>query len=376
MGRDGTQPTRSVRASVPAERVLRPRKVACIGAVLCSGLQLGCGGTDATYATPAVEAEIYNQRSSVAEQTPIVFRSNRDSPGGGDLYVMAPDGSNVRRLTQGEEFSSPVWARDGKSIALRQIVGVDASLGLLAPEGGELVPLVSTDTRHWSSILAWSASGDAVVYAASDEGAPSDLWVISRSGGQPRRLLAAADGIRDQADVSRVDSRIVYRWKQNAVPGAEHGSGTIDLWIADGTEDADPENLTEGRVYSPNHARWSPDGTRVAFSAYALAPDGSIEGFMSHGQESAIPPDAEIFVINVLTRELTRLTDDEEEDFYPAWTPDGNSLLLASARDHSDMDIWRMPLAAPEEAVNLIDDADHPSEELMPDYFWGLAPAP
>jgi len=73
----------------------------------------------------------------------------------------------------------------------------------------------------------------------------------------------------------------------------------------------------------------------------------------------------------VSTHELTRLTDNDQDDQTPAWTPDGKSLFFMSGRD-GDEDIWKMPVDAPEQAVDLIDDADAPSSDIMPDCFWGL----
>lgn len=354
--------------------------MSCLRAALfCGAVGHGAAGcsdaSDTTYVAHALEGNDSARGGSIAEQTPIVFRSDRGAPGVGDIYVMAADGSNVRRLTEGGDFTVPSWAPDGKSVAFRQRTGAEGSLGLLAPENGERVLLATgLDASVWLSPLSWSAQGDELLYGFVQGAALPELRAISRSGGQARPMLTAAEGARDAADVSRVHSRIVYRWKQDVVPGAEHGMGTTDLWVVDGPDDPEPENVTKGRVYAPNSPRWSPDGTHIAFAGYALAADGTIEGFGGHGPERGVPPDAEIFVIDVLADELTRLTNDDEDDSAPSWTPDGSSLIFASARDHSDADIWRMPLAAPDEAVNLIDDGDNPGEELMPDYFSGALP--
>lgn len=348
-----------------------------LGAVLCWGAA-GCGDeADPTYITRWGEVEtLRSQPSTTAVQTPIVFRSDRAEPGVGDLYVMAPDGSNVRRLTEGGDFTAPVWSPDGRSIAYRQLRGAEGSVGLLALEGGERVQLVTgLDPSLWSLALSWSPDGRDLLYADSSAGALSELWAVSRFGGQPRRLLPEADGALEVADASPVDSRIVYRWKRDVVPGEQHGRGTTDLWLADDPEDPEPENLTQGRVYAPHEPRWSPDGTRIAFSGYAMAADGSVEGFGAHGGESTDVPDAEIFVLDVVTRDIHQLTNDDQDDLTPVWTADGGSLLFASGRDHVDMDIWRVPLDAPDQAVNLTDVLDNPGEELMPDYFRGALPS-
>ncbi len=67
------------------------------------------------------------------------------------------------------------------------------------------------------------------------------------------------------------------------------------------------EKLVDGR--SPS---WSPDGSRIAFIR------------MQDG----------IFVIDVDTRNITRLTDSSQHDYdeYPEWSPDGARILFNSNR--------------------------------------------
>jgi Tol biopolymer transport system component len=65
---------------------------------------------------------------------------------------------------------------------------------------------------------------------------------------------------------------------------------------------------------------------------------------------------------------VTRLTDNDAEDECPAWAPDGQSLLISSNRD-GDFDLWIVPLDAPDQAENLIDDASVPRRDEMPSWY-------
>ncbi len=65
-----------------------------------------------------------------------------------------------------------------------------------------------------------------------------------------------------------------------------------------------------GEVLNPT---WSPDGTRVAFSANA--------GGLS-----------DLFVIDLETEEVTRLTNDGYADLHPAWSPDGEWIAFSTDR--------------------------------------------
>ena len=59
---------------------------------------------------------------------------------------------------------------------------------------------------------------------------------------------------------------------------------------------------------------WSPDGTRIAFSSTR---DGN----------------SEIYVMDRAGREVTRLTENGASDGVPAWSPDGTKIAFSSARD-------------------------------------------
>jgi TolB protein len=305
----------------------------------------------------------------VAEPGAIVFRSDRDSEGIGDLYVMSPDGGDVRRLTNGGDYSMPFWSPDGESIAFRQVTGLNASVGLIAFSGETPVVLVS-DLDPGLIVdhsLGWLA--DELIYDSHEAGPDTDLRVVSRSGGRGDFLFPTRDGRRYQADVFSKDGRIAFTWTPEAARSAGFSAGRRDVWLVKDPDDPAPENLTEGRVYGPFDPRWSPDGTKIAFQAFAFLPDGTVEGLSSHAEGSSFP-DFELFLIDVSTHELTRLTANDQDDQNPAWTPDGKSLIFMSSRD-GDEDIWKMPIDAPDQAVDLVDD-DAPSSDTMPDCFRGM----
>jgi len=72
-----------------------------------------------------------------------------------------------------------------------------------------------------------------------------------------------------------------------------------------------------GEAYTPT---WSPDGNRIAFT-------GHRGGF------------TDLYVLDLETEQLTRLTADKYADLQPSWSPDGKYLAFTTDRFTSDLDL-------------------------------------
>lgn len=83
-------------------------------------------------------------------------------------------------------------------------------------------------------------------------------------------------------------------------PGPDDGPGTDALEAM--------RAISEQPSYS-----WSPDGTKLAFIA---ALDG---------------PGADVYLYDLNTRSITRVSTDPAQNYWPSWSPDGNHLLFLGA---------------------------------------------
>jgi TolB protein len=115
----------------------------------------------------------------------IAFSSRRD--GNWEIYTVRPDGTELRRLTRDEAFdAAPVWAPDGSGMIAfaSDRGGVDSHLYLMAHDGSGVRRLTFGDDEGSPD---WSPDGRRIVYAGFSSG-NADIWTIEADGSGARRL--------------------------------------------------------------------------------------------------------------------------------------------------------------------------------------------
>ncbi len=191
----------------------------------------------------------------------IVFKSNRDGSGlgwdGEELYVMAADGSNVRRLTRSGYNGTPAWSPDGSRIAFmsnrhstpeapNEIYVMDAD--------GTNIQRLTHDYEH-AARPAWSPDGERIAFMSNRDGGRPDIdaeyeiYVMDADGTNIQRLThrPGTDGLPDW---SPDGSEIVFNFY------GEDGTGEdVGLWLigADGTN---LRQLTAGSGRGQGHPNW------------------------------------------------------------------------------------------------------------------------
>jgi Tol biopolymer transport system component len=238
--------------------------------------------------------------------------------GSWDLFMAAPDGSGVRRLTDDRaEDLSPDWSPDGRQIVhTRCESGADScDLFVIGADGSNPTPL--TDTPWISETRPrWSPDGTRILFEAVEDGAVI-VGVMDLDSG-PVTMLTDDSSASGGADWSPDGTLIVYHHS----PWTAGGTGAGELWVmnADGTDQhaithAPQVVSKEGEGWPVDHEpKWSQDGTLIAFTrgldVYVVAPDGS-------GLTNLTPGGVDL------------------SDRVVAWSPDGR-ILFASDRGSGD----------------------------------------
>ncbi len=257
----------------------------------------------------------------------IIFSSNRDHRFA-QLYLLEVATGYVRRLTDDEtSLHSPTFSPDGRFLIycrggtswwrkgyrgsansdlwmLPITLGDDqVSVGtpqrLTRYEGNDWAPMVSPDGK--------------TLFFLSDRTGVQNLWQmpLSEGGEEKAKPLTQHPDRVFNPSLSRDGKRIVY----------EHG---FALWVVT-TDGKTPKQLT---IYAPSDDLQNPV-QRLALSGqateFALSPDGKQIAFVVRG---------EIFVVSAERGgEAKRLTDHPYRDFDIDWSPDSRKLAFISERD-------------------------------------------
>lgn len=274
--------------------------------MLAIGLVPLCAAVSLAAAAPAVHDSAY--ANAWPQWSPdgrsIVFASTRD--GDWEIYVMAADGTNPRRLTRSPgRDAHPSFFPDGRSIVFQ------------SPRGHAVAGQV-------------------------------DLYVMDADGGNQRRLVGSP-GFNAIPAPSPDGRRIAFDRGTRTTSGAYH----TDLYLVDATGRR-ARRLT-ANAWSSQVPRWSPDGRRLAFYANprgrdqlflldlgsgavtALAPSAAIDhapAFSPDGRSVAFvstrdgPRD--LYRVDVATGVVTRLTTGLDVWAQPSWSPDGRRILFSA----------------------------------------------
>ena len=260
--------------------------------------------TDDTVITPAlfqvvVRGELEN--GTQVESSPI------------SVTVLYP-----RQLTDNPAMDiQPEWHSDGESLVFKSNRGEkDHIFKIYTLIPGEEPQLVQTD-RTYHGYPGWSPDGSHMVFNSYDPDIEStsemDIFVVNLSSGESIPVTSGSD-FDDSG-----------RWSPDGNWISFHStrSGNKDVWkipvTSDGIVQGDPIRMTFGSG-DEECARWSQDGDWLAFE------------YTHHGGLDYGDGFGNIGMISVEGGEVISLTDDNFNNGYPNWSPDGQLIVYNSKR--------------------------------------------
>ena len=288
----------------------------------------------------------------------IVFTSKRNGDTAFHLYLMDDDGSNVRRLTdsvsydvrpqwfpdgrhilfqrdhsrgngseENSEFfildlktgkaetfmenhptdTEPSLSPDGKSIAFNSERGGAYDIHVLNLDTGDLKQLTDIgDRRGWAYRTDWSPDGHQIAYELDVAPEGDNIWLMNANGNRKRRFTPLAKG-----------PNILFRGAPYWSPSGKY----IMYYESERTPDLQ-QKLTETLIFQNVQTKLRrvhkfPKVSLIARACWM----GSDETVLLAMRSDYTDPfsNYEIYRYEVGSRQLTNLTNDPVNDYYPHW---------------------------------------------------------
>jgi serine/threonine protein kinase len=205
----------------------------------------------------------------------------------------------------------------------------DFEIFLINADGSDLVQLTSNASADFAP--AWSPDGSQIVFTSTTDG-DAEIKVMNADG----------SGVRQITDNAAADTAPSWSPDGAWIAFASNRGGTYDVWIMR-PDGSDVRQVTESPVDALGPT-WSADGRRIGY--YVRVNNNS--------------DTTDLYVIELASGAVTRLTANTVLDQWLEWSPDGLRLAFDSDRDSGTrFDLYVLDLATGELRQITSDNADN-----------------
>ena len=197
-----------------------------------------------------------------------------------------------------------------------------------------------TSAKKSSTNAAWSPDGKWIAFLSDRPGqitgtpeGKKQLYVISADGGEAQQFTKAENDV-NAFEWAPDSKRIAFsmtdpetkalkdrkeKYGEYSVVHADYQM--VHLWtieVPGGAPPAEPKRLTEGEKFSVEEFSWSPDGTRIAFSA-------------QKDPDLISSETADLYVVTVSDGTVKKIVSTPGPDKNPKWSPDGQKIAFETS---------------------------------------------
>ena len=291
------------------------------------------GGTPIT-----ILESVYNTISFSPDGSQFTFLRINSNTGETTIFIANTNGTEEKVIAKNkfpdEVFvSSPSWSPDGSVILYGEYIADEAACRLVEIKIEDKSKRI-VSSQKWRSIdnIVWLPNSEGLLLTASYQSFDNQIWYISYPEASVRRITNDLNHYKNLSITH--DEKILLTVQEDL---------HANIWLLPKGLTGQVRQITSGKNEGAVGIDWTPDGN-ILFATY----------------------DGKIWVIGQNGNNPRRLSSDENYDFTPAITSDGQYIYFTSS-PVSAYEMWRMNSDG-SNRIKLEDYAGDP--QLSPDGQW------